>query len=82
MPNVNLAESDFEALAAAANDAYESGDHQLADRLDKIARKLNAALSRQSVSPMFKVGESFGWTDAPTTIVAKMKRTSKEHQDG
>ena len=43
--SINVGERDFEVLAAAAIEARDNGDLEQAMALDKIARKVNAALT-------------------------------------
>lgn len=72
MPTINVREADFEAVAGAAMDAKAAGNIEQARELDRIARKINLALSNQTVrdfSPM-NMGENRGktWRDMPSTI--------------
>ena len=73
MASINVSEDDFEAVAMAANDAKFNGDMEAARALDKIARKINAALT--VAAPMLKrtthlAGKraSVRWQDMPSTI--------------
>lgn len=54
MLSVNVTETDFEALADAAGNAYEQGNFLWANQLDELARRVNAALSghAECQSPM------------------------------
>lgn len=45
MPSINISQEDFAAVAGAAMDAMNRGDDTAAHRLDKVARKISAALS-------------------------------------
>lgn len=45
MATINVSEADFIAIASAAQDAQDAGDNDAATALDKIARKINAALA-------------------------------------
>lgn len=45
MPSINISQADFEAVAGAALDAQDAGKMGQAHALDRIARKINAALS-------------------------------------
>ena len=74
MPNISISETDFEAVSCAARDAQDAGDTEQANALDKLARKINAALSQQTVISAFG-GTTFGprtgkarWQDMPTTL--------------
>ena len=71
MAHINISEGDFETVAGAALDAKYHGDLGQARKLDKIARKINAALSRSKVPFGGKAGpatETFTWRDVPSTI--------------
>ena len=48
MASINVSEADFESIVSAALDAESSGDADLARKLDKLARRVNCALSKQS----------------------------------
>ena len=74
MASINISEDDFNVLAAAANDANARGDQEQADALDKIARKVNAALSKNqwATSVVRLVGvapKPLSWRDMPSTLV-------------
>lgn len=71
MASINVTEKDFEAVATAAMDAEESGDMDHAKALDKVARKINAALSAQTAAranpfPTYRTKTS--WRDMPSTL--------------
>ena len=73
MPNVSVTESDFEAVACAAMDAQEAGHVDMANRLDRLARKINLALSDYVVGklPMagtFRRKSTRTWRDIPSTL--------------
>lgn len=74
MANINVSEADFQALAEAAEQAQRLGDRNAAEALDKIARKMNAALSNASVSgPMVRFArehKKLTWRDVPSTLDA------------
>jgi len=48
MSSVNISEKEFHAVAYAAANALNKGDKEIAYTLDDLARKMNAALSKQS----------------------------------
>lgn len=48
MAQINISEKDFTTVADAAHEAKDSGDDESAAKLDKIARKINAALSKNA----------------------------------
>ena len=74
MATINVSEQDFETIASAANAAYLNDDEEEAQKLDKIARKINAALA--SSNSMLRAGRSMGfgkskslsWEDVPSTL--------------
>lgn len=72
MASINVGETDFDTLAGAAIDARDRGDIEQARQLDKLARKVNAALTGQSA---FRLTTMMGmprrpvrWQDMPSTI--------------
>ena len=73
MASINISEDDFSAVAGAARDAAKRGDVTEAAALDKIARKINAALSnsgwaRKMSRSMGGTGTALNWTDVPSTL--------------
>lgn len=58
MPAIIVSEEDLEAVAGAALEAESIGDIQEARALDKLAQKINAALSgdRQMIAAWPRVG--------------------------
>lgn len=48
MASINVGDADFDALVDAAQAAQDSGDRELALKLDWLARKTNAALTNRS----------------------------------
>lgn len=73
MASINVSEKDFEAVRSAALDAHFSGNAKAAASLDKLARKINAALSRdhgtaKACRLMRGAGEPFKWQDAPSVL--------------
>lgn len=73
MANINVSEKDFEALATAANDAKLHGDLEQAEALDKLARKVNAALSNAKHIGLRNLGgirgKNMTWQEAPSTLI-------------
>jgi hypothetical protein len=73
--SVNVSEDEFFDVANAANRAQDAGDRELARRLDKLARKMNAALSaRNTYNLVGNLGRSLrskilNWKDVPTTLL-------------
>lgn len=49
MPTINVSERDFEIVASAAIEAQARGDKAAKD-LDKLARKMNLALTQSKMS--------------------------------
>ena len=72
MPSINISEDDFNTIACAAKDAKDDGNSQQATRLDKIARKINAALTATESAKMCRklghVHQTVRWQDMPSTI--------------
>lgn len=74
MASINTSEADFMAVAGAARDAKDRGDMTEAKALDKIARKINAALSHDA--PMARLARAASgqrcstssWKDMPSTL--------------
>lgn len=67
---INVSEKDFEALVQAAFLAEDMGNRMLADHLDKLARKVNASLTRRANPKTFltRNAKSFTWRDAPSVF--------------
>ena len=74
MASINISEKDFEAIAAAAWTAKAAGDEVDAAALDKIGRKMNAALSkasaRRTCGPAMGGGGPVRWQDMPSLFAA------------
>jgi hypothetical protein len=71
MPSVNVSEADFAAVAGAAKDAQEAGHHADAGALDKLARKINAALSNETARRASGWGprlKGASWRNMPSTL--------------
>lgn len=72
MTSISVTEKDFEVLASAAVDAFERGDEQAAKAIDKVARKINAALSnqaaRKAAGPWARGSSNLTWKDVPSTL--------------
>lgn len=73
MASINISEDDFLTLAMAASEAQDSGDKVAAKKLDKLARKVNAALTasipeRKIAAMMGGVRRSVRWQDMPSTL--------------
>jgi hypothetical protein len=74
VPSINISEADFTAVATAASEAQARGDTENAIALDKIARKINAALT--AAIPERKIAQALGgcngrirWQDMPSTLI-------------
>lgn len=72
MPSITISEADFTAVALAAHAAKNGGDMEQAHALDKIARKINAALSSQTTKPYRWMSAGMRtplrWQDMPSCI--------------
>lgn len=73
MASINISEADFETLATAADDANQKGDMVAAVALDKLARKVNAALANASMNGYTLAGarkpKAITWQEVPTTLM-------------
>lgn len=65
---INVGEADFEAVFMAAHAAKDSGDDDLAESLDKIARKINASLSGNAVRYPGGRHTPTTWRDVPSVF--------------
>lgn len=70
MTMINISEGDFEACASAAIEALRRGDRKEAEALDKLARKINAALAnkRASSGPFGRLAKGMTWEDVPSVL--------------
>lgn len=74
MAHINVGDGDFYALATAARAAQRRGDPDLAAALDKLARKVNAALASHSPERMARkraglaVAPAIRWQETPSTL--------------
>lgn len=75
MPSINVSEQDFLVVAIAAHAAMNYSDPGQAAALDKIARKINAALT--GAMPERKIATAASgrrsvvrWTDVPSVFDA------------
>lgn len=74
MSHVNVGEDDFDAVANAARDALARGDRRDAERLDKLARKINAALgagsTRRAMGPWIRSMQAppLTWREVPSVL--------------
>lgn len=72
MPSINISERDYELVAGAAMDAEQKGHREEAEGLDKIARKINAALTAVTTRPYSWLSGSerkpLTWQDMPSTL--------------
>jgi hypothetical protein len=75
---INISEQDFESVASAAFDAQRKGDRELAVKLDKIARKISAALSKAKYPSIMGRKHDFGWRDVPSTLVCPSSLNGRE----
>ena len=69
MPIINISEKDFQACFNAAHAAKDAGDTETAVAMDKIARKMNAALANNH--PSMKITgcrDKLSWTDVPSVF--------------
>lgn len=73
MANVNVSEADFAAVGAGAWAAKRAGDEEAAAALDKLARKINAALTynNPTLTAIGRGGfqrQAVRWQDMPSVF--------------
>lgn len=76
---MTVTEQDFDDLAFAAYAAQDRGDTDRAQRLDVLARKANADLTRASFPPDLKTfarshSHPVRWQDMPSVFASHDKR--------
>ncbi len=71
--SVNISEDDFKALASAAQRAQDDGALEEARTLDRLARKVNAALSNAKYRSLANSAgfahTPIRWTGVPSTLL-------------
>jgi hypothetical protein len=75
MASISITEQEFGIVAHAARQAERRGDMHDARALDKIARKMNATLTYNTIkrtSP-FVMAVKPSWRDMPSTLDLKRK---------
>lgn len=69
---INVGEDDFTAVSSAAIAAFRRGDEDEAAALDKIARKINAALTgvttRRALAFTGVSPSTVSWKDMPSVL--------------
>ncbi len=70
MASVNVGEADFDAVASAAWEAKAAGREDEAKALDKLARKINAALATATAGKATSLRNPtpLSWTDVPSVF--------------
>lgn len=69
MASINVAQADFDAVAGAAWDAKFRKDEKASAALDKVARKINCALSSAGWSAIGgPVAKRLTWRDVPSVF--------------
>lgn len=74
MAHINIGEADFLVLARAAREAQRGGNADQAAALDKLARKVNAALAGQNPERAARkragllVAPAIRWQDTPSIL--------------
>ncbi|KKK71782.1 hypothetical protein LCGC14_2910470 [marine sediment metagenome] len=69
MANISVSEKTFDIIASAAITCYLNDEHDEAEELDKIARRINAALSNDVCKgPWSKKGKGLKWRDVPSVL--------------
>jgi hypothetical protein len=76
---VTVNEEDFRTLSSAALELYDLGQRELAYRIDDLARKANAAISRNAVNPLASMGRhiSLKTSEIESPLECAGKRKSK-----
>lgn len=79
MANVNITEREFELVVGAAWDAKAKGRHDDATALDKLARKMNAALTNQKFPrhPLAPPVKPIDWREVPSVFEATHTESDK-----
>ena len=86
MASANVSERDFEAVATAAVYALKVGDRENMRVLDKLARKINAAISNQDLSRSAKITggmqqTGLAWEDVPSPVESYLTVLGKNVDD-
>ncbi len=68
MTSISVSEKSFELIAHAAITCYQNGEIEEAEGLDKIARRINAALSGQMTKKHRMRGKGITWKDVPSVL--------------
>lgn len=90
MPSINVGEADFNVLAAAAQAAESVGHLADARLLDKLARKINAALSNARGRKLARHAGDYNtpmtWLEVPSVLGLSKRRspsnTLRPKEDG
>lgn len=74
MSSINISEADFATVASAAMNAKDKGNLSQAEALDKIARKINAALANASIPKEMRrfagpYAVAITWEEVPSTLL-------------
>ena len=70
MASLSVSQKTFELIASAAITCYENKEFEEAHGLDKVARRINAALSNESINHPFglRKGQGLKWQDVPSVL--------------
>lgn len=74
MARITVSESDFVALSIAAHEAHKRGDKDESAALDKLARRMNAALSKGIAVKAIGAAKNAiapDWRRMPSTLSGK-----------
>jgi hypothetical protein len=66
--SINISDADFALVVTAAIRAAARGDRESAAGLDKLARKMNAALSNKPRDPRMGTVPKLSWEDVPSVF--------------
>lgn len=68
MASISVSEKNFELIAHAAITCYQNGEIEEAEGLDKIARRINAALANK-VTKKYRIrGKGITWKEVPSIL--------------
>lgn len=72
MASIHITEEDFLLVGSSARTAKDDGDEKAASELDKLARKMNAALTNEKYVVVRRAtgsNKSLTWEDVPSTLI-------------
>lgn len=76
MASISISAGDFNIEAIAAMTAQDEGDMGSALALDKLARRMSAALSSHAIKTPMVSRQSMNWKDVQSTLKSPVDTTS------